>query len=131
MVDIKVDDDWQLTRAANGDAPTASDSEEFLQSIRLESMTQEGDLFYDLEYGWSLLDFIQSTDSDLTRTAIKERVRSKMARRQEVDVSSLQIGVSFAEDMLLMDIQFKRWDSENMYVMKIALDRIRMEVIAE
>lgn len=131
MVDIKVDDDWQLTRAANGDAPTTSDSEELLQSIRLESMTQEGDLFYDLEYGWSLLDFMQSTDSDLTRTAIKERVRSKMARRLEVDVSSLQVSVSFAEDMLQMDIQFKRRDSENMYVMKIALDRIRMEVIAE
>lgn len=131
MVDLKVDEDWQLTRAANGDAPITSDSEEFLQSIKLESMTQEGDLFYDLEYGWSLLDFIHSTDSELTQTAIQERIRYKMTRRSEVDASSLQICLSFKEDMLHIKIQFKKKDNENVYRMKIALDRVHMEVIME
>ena len=131
MEDIKVDDDWQLTRAANGDAPTTNGSEEFLQSIRLESMTQEGDLFYDPDYGWSLLDFLHSTDSSLLRTAIEERVRSKMAARTEVDASSLQIGISFGEDMLGLEIQFKRKDDDGRYRMKITLDRIRMEVTAD
>ena len=130
MIDIRVDDDWQLTRAANGDAPVISDNEEFLQSIKLESMTQEGDLFYDLEYGWSLLDFIHSTDSELTRIAIQERIRSKMSRRTEIDISSLQVAVSFQDDVLYADIQFKKIDNDERYLMKVALDRVRMEVIA-
>ena len=45
MTDLKVDDDWQLTRAASGDAPVTEGTDEFLQEIRLESMTQEGALF--------------------------------------------------------------------------------------
>lgn len=131
MTDIKLDDDWQLTRAADGDAPMASDMEEFLQSIRLESLTQEGDLFYDLEYGWSLLDFAQCDDDNLTRIAIQERVRSKMARHPEVDVSSIKTTVYFTDDTLQIDIIFKRQDSDNTYLMGVALDRIRVEVVKD
>lgn len=129
MEDIRVDDDWQLTRAANGDAPVISDDEEFIQSIKLESMTQEGDLFYDLEYGWSLLDFIHSTDSELIRIAIQERIRSKMSRRSEIDISSLQVKVSFLDDVLYSEIQFKKKSSDKRYTLVVALDRVRMEVI--
>lgn len=131
MTDIKLDDDWQLTRAADGDAPMASGSDDFLQGIRLESMTQEGDLFYDPEYGWSLLDFIQRDDDALTRIEIQERVRSKMSRHPEVDGSSIRTMISFADDALQIDIMFKRWDSDNTYLMRVALDRIHVEVIGD
>ena len=131
MTDIKLDDNGQLTRAADGDAPMASDMEEFLQSIRLESLTQEGDLFYDLEYGWSLLDFAQCDDDNLTRIAIQERVRSKMARHPEVDGSSIKTTVYFTDDTLQIDIIFKRQDSDNTYLMGVALDRILVEVVKD
>lgn len=42
MVDIRLDENWKLTQAATGDAPTAADIECILQDIRLESLTQEG-----------------------------------------------------------------------------------------
>lgn len=131
MVDLKVDDDWQLTRAASGDGPVTDGTEEFLQSIKLESMTQEGDLFYDLEYGWSLLDFLHSTDSELTRAAIRDRIRGKMAKRDEVDISSLLVMVSFEEDVTYADIQFRKKDNDKKYMMRVTLDRIRMEVVTE
>lgn len=129
MVDIRLDEDWQLTRAANGDAPLASGEEEFLQSIRLESMTQEGDLFYDPAYGWSLLDFLHRTDEELTRIEIQERIRDKMAKRPEVDISSLQTQVYFSDDELRIDILFRRTDGDETYQLGIVLDRIRVEVI--
>lgn len=131
MADIKLDEDWQLTRAADGDAPMASGIDEFLQGIKLESMTQEGDLFYDPEYGWSLLDFIQRDDDALTRIEIQERVRSKMSRHPEVDGSSIRTTVNFTDDILQIDIMFKRWDSNNTYLMSVALDRIHVEVIGD
>ena len=64
-----------LQGAADGDAPVAEGLEEFLQEIRLESMTQEGDLFYDPEYGWSLLDFIQRDDSEADKVGNQDRIR--------------------------------------------------------
>lgn len=131
MEDIKLDENWQLTRAANGDAPIASDLEEFLQGIRLESMTQEGDLFYDPEYGWSLLDFIQRDDDELTRIEIQDRVRRKMSKHPEVDSSSVSTEVSFSGDVLNIKIIFKRKDSNNAYLMQVALDRIRVEVMED
>lgn len=131
MEDIKLDENWQLTRAANGDAPITSDLEEFLQGIRLESMTQEGDLFYDPEYGWSLLDFIQRDDDELTRIEIQDRVRRKMAKHPEVDGSSVNTEVGFSDDILNIKILFKRKDSANIYLMQVALDRVRVEVMED
>ena len=128
MEDIRLDEDWQLTRAADGDAPVVEGLEEFLQEIRLESMTQEGDLFYDPEYGWSLLDFIQRDDSELTRLEIQDRIRRKMARHPEVDVSSLRIETEFWEDVLNIGILFKRLDTQKTYRMDLALDRVQVEV---
>lgn len=128
MEDIRLDEDWQLTRAADGDAPVVEGLEEFLQEIRLESMTQEGDLFYDPEYGWSLLDFIQRDDSELTRLEIQDRIRRKMARHPEVDVSSLRIETEFLEDVLNIGILFKRMDTQKTYRMDLALDRVQVEV---
>lgn len=128
MEDIRLDENWQLTRAADGDAPVVEGLEEFLQEIRLESMTQEGDLFYDPEYGWSLLDFIQRDDSELTRLEIQDRVRRKMARHPEVDVSSLRIETEFLEDVLNIGILFKRLDTQKTYRMDLALDRVQVEV---
>lgn len=131
MEDIKVDDNWQLTRAANGDVPITGSSEELLQSIKLEAVTQEGDLFYDADYGWSLLDFLHSTDSGITRTAIQERIRRKMSNRTNVDITSLQVNLEFREDILLINIIFKEKDNDDRYVLKVTLDRVRVEVTAE
>ncbi len=64
--DIKLTDEWQLTQAADGDAPLCSGLECLYQNIALEAVTQKGDLFYDIDFGWSLYDFIQSEDDELT-----------------------------------------------------------------
>lgn len=129
MADIRLDDDWQLTRAADGDAPVTEDLEEFLQGIRLESLTQEGDLFYEPEYGWSLLDFAQRDDDDMLHVEVQERIRSKMSRHPEVDSSSIRTELQFTEDILQISIMFKTRSSDSTYLMGVALDRIHVEVI--
>lgn len=65
--DIRLDEDGQLTQAADGDAPLCSGMDCFLQSIILEAQTQKGELFYDEDFGWSLYDFLQSEDDEITR----------------------------------------------------------------
>lgn len=44
--DIRLNDEWALTQAADGDAPLCSGLECLYQNIILEALTQPGDLFY-------------------------------------------------------------------------------------
>ena len=82
--DIRLSSDWQLTQAADGDAPLCSGLECLYQNIILEALTQKGDLFYDADFGWSLYDFIQSEDDELTRLEIVQRARLGLQKREVI-----------------------------------------------
>lgn len=127
--DIKLTESWQLTQATNGDAPIIADIECLIQDIKLEALTQEGELFYDVDYGWSLLDFIQSDDDDLIRLEIKERVKSKLERRPEIDIESIQTSIQFEEDVLKLNLLFRLMNGEQDYSIDIELSRVNVEVI--
>ncbi|MCQ4924078.1 DUF2634 domain-containing protein [Tissierella carlieri] len=127
--DIKLTESWQLTQATNGDAPIIADIECLIQDIKLEALTQEGELFYDSDYGWSLLDFIQSDDDDLIRLEIKERVKSKLERRSEIDIESVQTGIQFEEDSLRLKVSFRLSNGGQDYSIDIELSRVNVEVI--
>lgn len=128
MVDIRLDEDWRLTQAATGDAPVVTDMDCILQDIRLESLTQEGELFYDRDYGWSLLDFIQADDSELIRTAIDTRIRKKLSRRDYIDTTSIKTQITFSEETFTVRVTFRFIANEQTYSIITSLDRIRVEV---
>lgn len=129
MEDIRLDSSWKLTQAANGDAPVVSGTECLLQDISLESLTQEGELFYDPDYGWSLLDFLQGEDSELKRAAIEMRVRQRLSKRTAIDPASIRTVISFREDALRIQVLFYlQEDKTQEYGLEINLDRIRVEV---
>lgn len=127
--DVKLDDDWQLTQATNGDAPIVNDTEAFLQAVRLEAITQEGDLFYDLEYGWSLLDFIYAAYDETTELEISERVRSRLARYGNIDPTSIVIKVDFREDSFYVQAQFRFYTEEELREINIAVNSVQVEVV--
>lgn len=131
MVDIRLDENWKLTQAATGDAPTAADIECILQDIRLESLTQEGDLFYDREYGWSLYDYLQGDDSELIRTAIDTRVRKKLTRREYIDATSIKTQITYTDNTFTVQVRFCFKGNDQVYSMTTSLDRIRVEVKQE
>lgn len=126
--DVKLDDEWQLTQATNGDAPLVSDLDAFLQDVRLESITQEGELFYDKTYGWSLMDFLQGPDDEFKKLEIKERVRSKLSARQEIDVESISVEVVFEKDLFLIHAYFQLNGSDAVQSIAVSLNRVQVEV---
>lgn len=105
--DIRLDDEWQLTQAADGDAPLCSGLDCLYQNIVLEAITQPGDLFYDPEFGWGLYDFIQSEDSELTRLEITQRARSKLQKREVILPDSIEISIDFNDDVILLCCSFR------------------------
>jgi hypothetical protein len=127
--DIKLDEDWQLTAAANGDAPITSNTDCLIQDIRLEALSQEGELFYDETWGWSLMDFIQMQDDDLTRLEIEQRIKTKLSRREEIDNGTIQTALSFEDDKISVKVAFKFINDSRQYNLNIELDRVRVEVV--
>ncbi|SHI88159.1 DUF2634 domain-containing protein [Lutispora thermophila] len=127
--DIKLDSSWQLTQAATGDAPIVSGFDCIMQDIRLEAMTQAGELFYDEEWGWSLLDFVQSEDDELTIIEVKERIREKLERREIVDPETISTKVELEGDVLKVLTTFCFIGDSQTYSVSVAVDRVNVEVI--
>lgn len=127
--DIRLDANWQLTAETNGETLLVSGVDCFIQSIQLEALTQEGELFYDESWGWSLLDFIQSQDDELTRLEIGQRVKTKLAQRSEIDGESIEMLIRFDGDYIQIQARFKLVNVERELQLDIGLDRVKVEVI--
>ena len=126
--DIKLDEEWQLTQASTGDVPVCSDQECLLQDIRLEAITQPGELFYDLKWGWGLLEFLQAEDDPLTRLEISERVKEKLRRRKEIKAGTIDVSIQFGADVLKILSRFQFADSNETQSIAVELDRVKVEV---
>ena len=128
MVDIKLDDDWQLTPAATGDAPITDDESGFLQTLQIEALRQEGELFYDEDFGWSLLDFIHQQDNELTRIEISSRIRRKLTVHEEIVPDSVGISQEWTDDLLNIYIKFQLI-SGTQQSLTLSLNRVQVEVV--
>ena len=129
--DIRLSDAWQLTQAADGDAPLCSGLDCLYQNIALEAVTQPGDMFYDLEFGWGMYDFIQSADSDLTRLEITERVKNKLRKREVIIPESIQVTIDFQEDKYLLYCSFTFDEEDEPRSLNVIIGAVTVEVMAE
>lgn len=127
--DIRLSSDQQLTAATDGDAPVISGIDALLQDLQLEAMTEPGELFYDESYGWGLKGFIQNNDPESCEIEIRERIKEKISRREEIDILSLKINIEFNENIEIQ-IQFSLIDSNKILSMSLELNRVQVEVIA-
>lgn len=88
--DIMLDENGQPVADENGEFKTVRGDECWEQDLRLETQTEEGELFYEDEdgdeaYGFGFLDFAHGEDDELTRMEIGQRVRDKLAKREYLD----------------------------------------------
>lgn len=127
--DIRLSSDQQLTAATDGDAPVISGVDALLQDLQLEAMTEPGELFYDESYGWGLKEFIQNDDPESCEIEIRERIKKKMAKREEIDILSLKINIAFNENIEIQ-IKFNLIDSDKDLTISLELNRVQVEVIA-
>ena len=114
--DIRLTDAWELTRAADGDAPLCSGLDCLYQNIILEALTQPGDLFYDAAFGWGLYDFIQSEDGDLVRLEV-------------IVPESIEVEVSFSDDVFRLWCSFRFTDEESPRELNVVVSAVDVEVI--
>lgn len=128
--DIRLTDDWLLTRATDGDAPVCSDLDCLYQAIALEAVTQPGDLFYDLDYGWGLYSYIQSDYDDLTRLELVQHVRSRLQRWEVIDPESIVVDTELQNDILYLSCRFQFQGNEGSdQVLNLVLSPAGVEVV--
>lgn len=129
--DIRLDETWKLTQAADGDAPIVSGYDCLIQTIKLESITQEGELFYDETWGWSLLDFLHSDDTELIRLEIQQRVKEKLGKYDVIDMDTLTVNVGFVEDTFQIQALFNFLGNSEVNSINVDINRINIEVIED
>ena len=127
--DIRLGDAWELTCAADGDAPLCSGLDCLYQNIALEAVTQEGDVFYDPEFGWSLYDFIQAEDSELNRLEITQRARTKLGKREAVLPGSIQDSVRRVEDTFRLYCSFRFREEQDDWKLNVIIGAVSVEVV--
>ncbi len=126
--DIRLSEEWQLTQAANGDAPVCSGFECLHQNIALEAVTQKGDLFYDPDFGWDLSDFIQSEDDELTRMELIQRARLGLQARETVLSETISISVEHDKDTFRLACSFRFDGDTETRKLNIVIDSVTVEV---
>lgn len=127
--DIRLDSSWQLTQAADGDAPLCSGLDCLYQNIILEAITQPGDLFYDAEWGWGLYEFIQSEDTELTRLEIMQRVRSKLQRREVILPETISVSITRVDDTIRLRCTFRFVEEEKDRELNVVINAVTVEVV--
>lgn len=131
-VDILLDADGQPVADADGDfALTSGDA--WLQDIKHEALTQEGELLYEDErgndsYGWGLLDFMQAPGDDFLTLEIRQRIRAKLSKRDYIDAASIHTDMSFDGRLCHIGVSFQRVSRDQKYTIDIETDGVEVVV---
>lgn len=128
-VDIRIDNDFQPVPAANGDTALITGNDCFLQALKVEAVSSENDLWYDPEWGWSLLDFAQAQQTELMQMEIEQRVRQKLEAHEEIAVNSISVSASWQDDQIAVAVAFRLLSSEELYQLRVNIGRTEIEVI--
>ena len=132
-VDIMLDENGQPKSRENGEVDTVSDDACWLQDLKNEVLTEEGELFYEDEdgddsYGFGLLEFTQGEYDEFIEIEIQQRIRSKMAKREYIDAASINSKVQFDGHNYWVRVTFRRNDSTREYNIDIESDGVEVTV---
>lgn len=128
--DLMMDDNGQPVVSAAGENLMVSGIDCFLQDVRNEAVTMEGECFWDADYGWSMLDFIQQERDELLQTKISNRVKQKLSSRSEINQQSITVTVSFLDDdVTAVKVAFKIKNSDVSYEIDLNVDGVETEVV--
>lgn len=125
MKDIKFD--FSKGIIVKNNAPVLiSDNKVYAQNIKLEAVTVEGDLWYDIEYGWSLVDFKHRQIDEMLAIELEQRVREKLSKRDYVDQDSIKVELTEKEDSILVKINLCINQEEETF--SVSISRVTGEV---
>lgn len=128
-VDICINDSYVPALSANGDFSLIADNDCLFQELCVEAVSVEGDLWYDLEWGWSLIDFLNAQQDELTLLEIEQRCRQKLKSYDEIAVESILVSVEWSAESTDVSIAFRFIDETEQRNLNIQIGKTEIEVI--
>lgn len=127
--DILMDEKGQPVPDENGDFKILSDDECWRQDIMLETVTAEGELFYEdatgnERYGFGLTDFIHAEKNDFLEMEIGQRVKAKIDKRTFLDSRKTKQNIEFLNDKFRDSVSISKNDSNEQYNMEFIAEDI-------
>lgn len=131
-MDIMIGQDGQPVADKNGDLATVSGDDCWKQDLRLESHTDEGELFYEdaygaEAYGFGLPDFAHLENDEFARTELSQRIRGKIAKRTYLDPAKTVQDISFADGIYTNRITVSKNNESDSYNIDISTDEVEVE----
>lgn len=128
--DLMMNLSGQPVSLASGAESIAEGIDSFLQDVRNEAITAEGECFFDLQYGWSLLDFMHRDFNELEELKIKNRIREKLKSRDEINPRSIQISINQGQDDdIRIHLEFKVKNRDVAYQMDLRIDGTEVRLL--
>lgn len=127
--DMRLDDNYQLASQMNGDAVLISGDACFMQSLRVEAASAEGDLWYDPDWGWSLLRFSGRLQDELAELEIEQHIRLKLRQHTEIDVEGIVVSSIWADDAIAVKVLFRLLGEAELRQLHVNIGRTEIEVI--
>lgn len=110
------------------DVVLLDDLAEILQNIKIEIVTNENDLFYNEEFGFSLIDFLHREINDMLLLEIKQRIITKLSKRDYINVESITVEFQIKEEKIFITVKFLVKEDYNVEI-NVLLDRTVVEVV--
>jgi hypothetical protein len=128
--DILLDEKGNFVVAPDGDIASVSGYECLIQEIKNEMNTEPGDLFYDVDYGYGLLEFIQRQNNELNRLEFSQRIKDKLSRHNLVNADSVKVNIEgWNLKTITTKVSFKALNKEIELALTVT-DRVRVEVVS-
>lgn len=132
-IDIMLDGNGQPVADESGEAALVSGDACWMQDIRNEALTEEGEVFYedgdgDESYGFGLIDFMQQEYDEFTEMEIQQRIRAKLSKREYIDAASIQASTGFDGKNHSIRVAFKKNGSNEEYNMDIETDGVEVVI---
>ena len=128
--DLMMDDQGQPVISAAGESQMVSGIDCFLQDVRNEAVTTEGEWFWEADYGWSMLDFWHQEQAELLQIRSSNRVKQKLSSRSEINQQSISVVVTFLNnDVTEVKVAFKIKNSDVSYEIDLNVDGVETEVV--
>lgn len=126
--DIKLDFDKGII-IKNNSPIIVKDNNEYIQNIKIEAITTEGDLWHNKEFGWSLVDFMHRSINEMLKIELTQRIRNKLNNRPYIDINTISVELKEFTDYFLLHVYFNLLYEDVNFAIRI--DRIKAEVLLD
>jgi len=120
--DIKVDDSLIPAVAANGELILTDGIETALQDVWMRIYTPLGELFYDINFGSKIRDWIMEENTESARIGLENELEKRLIEDARIEPGSVSAKViAYDEKGITVSLNFRFSEEDNYYNLVLSI----------